>query len=365
MSAPDAARTADPLVGRVIQGRFAILQRVAAGGMGVVYKAEQRPLGRVVALKVLDTTQGSVDESFSARFSLEASSAAKLGHPNTIVVHDFGQTDDGLYFIAMEYLDGGSLSRRLKRRGPLSPSEAIHVGLQVAGSLANAHEQGLVHRDLKPGNVMLAPRAGDPLFVKVLDFGLVKMVGDQDNLGLTKAGVMMGSPRYMAPEQVKAEAIDHRADIYALGVMLYHMVAGAPPFLGNAFEVMQAQVRAPAPPLRQTWPGCPAGPRLEALITRCLEKEPAARFGSMHEVMAALRECEPEARASAAGAWPAPDAATSGVPVDSSVFRLELGHLELGHLELGHLGLGHLELGHLGLGHLGLGHLELGHSAVG
>src|SRR5690606_38251649 len=173
----------------------------AAGGMGVVFKAEQIPLGRVVALKVLESKQSpTVDESFGRRFFLEASAAAKLAHPNTIVVHDYGKTDEGLYFIAMEYLDGGCLGARLKEQGPLTPAQAIHVGLQVAGSLADAHGQGLVHRDLKPGNVMFAPRGGDPYFVKVLDFGLVKVLGqgEDENLALTRSGVMMGSPRYMA-----------------------------------------------------------------------------------------------------------------------------------------------------------------------
>ncbi len=304
MTAPEPAFD-DPLIGRVVQGRFLVLARLAAGGMGVVYKAEQQPLGRVIALKILESKQNaSVDASFSRRFFLEASAAAKLAHPNTIVVHDYGKTEGGLYFIAMEHLDGGSLGDRLKKHGPLTPAQAIHVGMQVASSLADAHAQGLVHRDLKPGNVMFAPRAGDPFFVKVLDFGLVKVLGSEDeNVALTQSGVMMGSPRYMAPEQVKAQPVDHRADIYAFGAMLYHMVAGAPPFAaGSAFEAMHAHVNTPPPPLRATWPHCPAGPRLEAVIMRCLAKDPAQRFLSMNELMSALHACQSEAGALGAGA---------------------------------------------------------------
>jgi len=295
VSAEQAENSEDTFVGRVVQDRFRVVRRLAAGGMGVVYEAEQVPLGRKVALKLLEIQKGpSVsDQSFRERFFLEASAAAKLAHPNTIVVHDYGKTDDGLYFIAMEYLNGGTLSQRLKDEGPLPPQAAIHVGLQVASSLRDAHEQGLVHRDLKPGNVMFAPRGGDPLFVKVLDFGLVKVVsGDEkDRLQLTQSGVMMGSPRYMAPEQVKAAPCDGRTDIYSFGAVLYHALCGAPPFhVGSTFEAMQAHVYQPPPPFHQTWAGCPAGPMLERVVLKCLEKEPDFRYQSMDEVMAALRE---------------------------------------------------------------------------
>lgn len=301
-----APESEDGLIGRVIEGRYAILERLAAGGMGVVYKAEQRPLGRVVALKILEIQKTpNASASFGQRFFLEASAAAKLAHPNTIVVHDYGKTDDGLYFIAMEHLDGGTLNKRLRKLGPLSPAEAIHVGLQVVSSLRDAHAQGLVHRDLKPGNVMFAPRGGDPLFVKVLDFGLVKVLGEGgENLGLTQSGVMMGSPRYMAPEQVKAAPVDARTDIYAFGAVLYHMLTGAPPFAaGSAYEAMNAHVNTPPPPLRSSRPDCTAGPLLEAVVMRCLEKDPAARFQSMDEVMGGLRGCEAEAGASNSGSY--------------------------------------------------------------
>jgi serine/threonine-protein kinase len=293
----------DPFVGRVIEGRFEVKRRLAAGGMGVVYEAIQQPLGRVVAFKILENKGSAQDENFSKRFFLEASAAARLAHPNTIVVHDYGKSGDGLFFIAMEYLDGGTLGDRLRKQGPLTPSEAIHVGLQIVSSLRDAHAQGLVHRDLKPGNVMFAPRGGDPSFVKVLDFGLVKMVNEGQDLALTQSGVMMGSPRYMAPEQVKAQQIDARTDIYSFGAVLYHMLTGAPPFhAGSAFEAMNHHVYTPPPPLRATWPGCTAGAHLEAVVMRCLEKEPASRFQGMDEIIVALKGCEAEAGSVESGA---------------------------------------------------------------
>ncbi len=286
-----AEQNEDPIVGRVVQGRFKVLRRLAAGGMGVVYEAEQQPLGRKVALKILELSKLPHDSSFKERFFLEANAAAKLAHPNTIVVHDYGSTEDGLYFIAMEYLDGGTLGERMKETGPLPPDEAIHVGMQIASSLRCAHEQGLVHRDMKPGNVMFAPRGGDPNFVKVLDFGLVKVLDEgKENLQLTQSGVMMGSPRYMAPEQVKAQPCDARTDIYSFGAVMYHLLTGAPPFhAGSVFEAMQHHLYTPAPPMRTTWPSCPVGPALEALVLRCLEKEPAHRPQSMDAVMDGLR----------------------------------------------------------------------------
>lgn len=301
MTAPsDVALDEDTLVGRVVEGRFHVLERLAAGGMGVVYKAEQQPLGRLVALKILELQNGAIDESFSQRFFLEASAAAKLAHPNTIVVHDYGKTSDDLYFIAMEYLDGGTLSARLKKQGPLLPPEAIHVAMQIASSLRDAHQQGLVHRDLKPGNVMFTPRGGDPLFIKVLDFGLVKMVGEGQNLNLTQSGVMMGSPRYMSPEQVKSQAVDARTDIYSFGAVLFHAITGRPPFVsGSAFEAMNHHVYTAAPSLHDAWAHCPAGPQLDAVVRKCLEKDPANRFQTMDDVMGALRACAGEAGASA------------------------------------------------------------------
>ena len=192
---PSARPEDDALVGRTLAGRYRIEARLAAGGMGVVYRAEQQPLGRAVALKVLKPPgDRAMKHQFTDRFLREAASMAQLQHPNTVVIHDYGQDGDVLYF-TMEYLAGETLTQRIRRMGPMEPEDAIHVGVQIASSLGDAHATGLVHRDLKPGNVMLLERGGDRLFVKVLDFGLVKLVGGEAQRQLTQSGIILGSPR--------------------------------------------------------------------------------------------------------------------------------------------------------------------------
>lgn len=294
-SSPQTPRSAeaDTLLGTLVGGRFKIERRLAAGGMGVVYRAEQVPLGRSVAVKVLKQPPNpDLDESFSKRFLLEAAAVANLHHPHTIVVHDYGRDGELLYF-AMEYLEGQTLTEKVTERGPMLPADAIHVALQVASSLQDAHAQGLVHRDLKPSNVMLTHRSGDPLFVKVLDFGLVKMVSsheiDKKNR-LTQSGIMLGSPRYMAPEQVRGSDVDHRADIYAFGAMLCFMLTGKPPFPdGSQFEAMRAHVYQAPPKLRELFPECRASQRLEEIVLKCLQKKPDERFAWLGQIVEALK----------------------------------------------------------------------------
>ena len=289
---------ASSLVGRVIQDRFRILQRIASGGMGAVYLAEQLPLGRKVALKVLEIAAENIGgrAQFQERFLLEAAAVAKLSHPNTIVLYDYGRTEDGLFYYAMELIEGTTLSKLISARRSLDPGLAVHVAAQICGSLREAHELGLVHRDLKPGNVMLTRRGDDEHYVKVLDFGLVKVIGDSDGGSeLTRSGIVMGSPRYMAPEQVESRAVDHRADIYAFGALLYHMLAGQPPFLyPSQFETLRAQVDEAPPPLEAKNPWCQAGPELRALMYQCLEKKPDRRPQSMAEVAQRLKACAME-----------------------------------------------------------------------
>lgn len=296
---PEANPGAGP--GTLVGGRFRIEKKLAAGGMGVVYRAVQEPLGRPVALKVLRKPQDArMDETYSQRFLLEAAVVANLNHPNTVVVHDYGN-DGGLLYFAMEYVDGLTLSERVKKHGPLSPEEGVHVAKQIVSSLIDAHAAGLVHRDLKPGNVMLLTRSGDPLFVKVLDFGLVKLAGgtDEQKKKLTQSGILMGSPRYMAPEQVRGTDVDGRTDIYSLGALLCFMLTGKPPFAaGSQFEAMRAHVHTPAPSLKDLAPDIQASPGLESLVSQCLAKEPEARFQSMSEVLTELDRLNTEARVS-------------------------------------------------------------------
>ena len=279
----------DPLIDQLVGDRYRVIERVAAGGMGIVYRAEQIPLGRSVAVKVLKAPSSEAAERFRKRFLREAETLAKLNHPNTIVVHDYGEFHGDVY-MAMEFLDGRTLSRELIENGPMDPFAAVHVAYQIAASLSDAHAQGLVHRDLKPGNVMLTARGGDPNFVKVLDFGLVKDVtGEGDGTGLTQSGVMLGSPRYMSPEQVRGTEIDHRADIYSFGILLFTCLVGKPPFGGKSkFDVMRAHVYNDPPPLKEMWAGCTADAELEAVIMRCLKKESEERYQTMEDVIQEL-----------------------------------------------------------------------------
>jgi serine/threonine-protein kinase len=285
----------DPLIGKVLSGRFEIVAPLGVGGMGRVYKAMQRPLDRMVALKVLNPRyDGSKDPGFEKRFFLEASMTAKLKHPNTITVHDYGRTDDGIFYIAMEYVEGETLQQALTH-GPFSWPRALAVGAQIARSLREAHKLGLVHRDLKPANIMLLTEGTGGDVVKVLDFGLVKSFmaerphagHESNNTEITQAGVLLGSPMYMAPEQARNEA-DQRTDLYALGVLLFQCMAGRPPFLGKeSIDVIVKHIREKPPELRSLVPEVPL--EVNALVMKCLEKEPAARFQSMDELLEAMR----------------------------------------------------------------------------
>src|SRR3954470_24336004 len=267
----------DPLVGQVLDGRFKVVEPIGTGGMGKVYRAVQQPLNRAVALKVLDYNYGAGrDEAFRQRFLVEAALTAKLSHPNTITVIDYGCTPSGIFYIAMEYLDGRTLDQVVADDGPLPWRRALHIGQQVARSLREAHNLGVVHRDLKPGNVMLLHADDDTDQVKVLDFGLVKsfVVGQElEGRAITQQGMLMGSPPYMAPEQGAKNHADPRSDIYSLGTVLYEALSGAPPFIGKgAMEVILKHVSAPVPPMKVP-PTLEAVPReIEALVSRCLAK---------------------------------------------------------------------------------------------
>lgn len=286
----------DPLIGKVLSGRFEIVSPIGVGGMGRVYRAVQRPLDRIVALKVLNPRyDGSKDPGFEKRFFLEASMTAKLKHPNTITVHDYGRTDDGIYYIAMEYAEGDTLQQILQQ-GPLTWPRALFIAAQIARSLREAHKLGLVHRDLKPANIILMNEGSSGDIVKVLDFGLVKSFMTEVSLDpsvpgteteITQAGVLLGSPMYMAPEQARNEA-DPRTDIYALGVLMFQCIAGRTPFLGKeSIDIIVKHIREAPPELRTLVPEVPF--EVNTLIMKCLEKTPDARFQNMDELLEAMR----------------------------------------------------------------------------
>jgi len=307
---PGPSDVVDPLWRRVLNDRFTILEPIGSGGMGKVYKAVQAPLDRVVALKVLNPQfANGKDPEFRKRFFLEASLTSRLRHPNTITVIDYGQTPDGIFYIAMEYLEGQTLSQLLAKSGPLRWTRCLNISQQICRSLREAHKLGLIHRDLKPANVMLISEDHETDLVKVLDFGLVKSFASEpdkratatapsaaegsangsSNPEVTDTGVFLGSPQYMAPEQARHRS-DQRSDIYSLGATCYHMLAGRPPFWAkDSVAVIFKHINEPVPPLRSVRGDLDVPAELEAVVMKCLEKQPAHRFQSMDELLEALR----------------------------------------------------------------------------
>ncbi len=291
-----ASRPDDPegLVGTVVHGKYRITDVLGAGGMGRIYRAEQMPLGRPVALKVLHQELDAKKDKgdFQKRFLLEAATCAKLTHPNIVVVYDYGRLDEvsprEAYFMAMEFVEGETLHEALAAEGVFAPPRAMRIAREIARGLREAHRQGAVHRDLKPSNVMLT-QGGEGEGVKVLDFGLVKLIRDDSEV-MTREDVFIGSPRYMAPEQIHRAPVDGRADLYALGIILYQMLTGHVPFEGeNPVQTLMGHVSEPVPPLRPP-PGTELPPGLEAVVMRCLEKDPDRRFPNADTLIHALQD---------------------------------------------------------------------------
>ncbi|MEZ4409440.1 MAG: serine/threonine-protein kinase [Polyangiales bacterium] len=275
------AASHDALLGETLAGRYTVVGRLGSGGMGTVYRAEQAPIGREVALKVLRRELGRDPETV-ARFHREAKALSHLRHPNTVAILDFGQTDDGLLYLAMERLEGEMLSTRLKRVGALDVDAALRVAMGVLRSLDEAHAAGIIHRDLKPDNIFLARvhgRPDDDEVVKVVDFGIAKFRQREDPAGLdaisTQEGTVFGTPRYMSPEQAQGRPLDGRSDLYAVGVLLFHMITGEPPFTeDDAVVVMAHHIRTSPPRLRESVAQV-LPPSLDALVASAMAKRPS------------------------------------------------------------------------------------------
>lgn len=284
-------------------GQYELDRELGRGGMGVVYLGRHAMLQRPAAVKFLDAEK--TNERSIARFEREVQQTSRLTHPNTIAIYDYGRSPEGVFYYAMEYLEGVELSDLVHRFGPLPDERVAHILVQIAGSLAEAHDIGLVHRDIKPANVMLTFRGGIADFVKVLDFGLVKVVDDANEPTLTQAGMITGTPLYMAPESIRErEHVDGRSDLYALGALGYCLLTGGPPFeKGTALEILRQHLDAePQPPSARL--GRTVDRDLESILLSCLAKSPKDRPATARDLLHQLEQCE------CVGKWTQRDALT-------------------------------------------------------
>ena len=270
-------------------GQYTLEEKIGEGGMGTVYKASHAMLRRPTAIKLLPPEKAGEDNI--RRFEREVQLTATLSHPSTIAIYDYGRTPAGVFYYAMEYLEGLNLEELVGQDGPQAPSRVVHILTQVAEALTEAHEAGLIHRDIKPANVILCERGGRPDVAKVVDFGLVKSVvggGDGATMRLTSDNVLTGTPLYMSPEAIKGtEFVDGRSDLYALG---YFLLTGHPVFESeHLVEVIGHHLHTPPPSPSASGPSVPAD--LEAALMRCLAKDPAARFATARDLAHALHGC--------------------------------------------------------------------------
>ena len=275
----------DPLLGTILDGKFFVEERIGRGGMAVVYRARHLKTDAPMALKVLSSLLVE-DLTAVRRFYKEARLAATLLHPNTVRVFDFGSTEGGACYMAMEYLQGRTLGQSFSRIRPMDENRLVHIGAQALRSLGEAHEKGLVHRDLKPENIFLIDHYGVPDFVKVLDFGIAKAIRDHRE-SLTETGSLVGTPKYMSPEQSQGENLDGRSDLYSLGVIMYEMLCGKPPFeQETAVNLLMSHVHDTPQPIQELCPK--ANPDICGIIMSLLNKRPSERPESAAAVLSQL-----------------------------------------------------------------------------
>lgn len=311
-SGPEAppALTLEPptvAIGEVLAGRYRVLQQIGKGGMGEVFLAEHLDIGRKVAIKVLGARLHDSPD-IARRFLQEARTASLVRHPNIVDITDFGHTQAGVPFFVMELLAGKDLKTALRGSARFTWSRARDITLEICATLTAAHQQGVIHRDLKPDNVFLTDKDGKEQ-IKLLDFGIAKVTSPDGGHETTQLGMMVGTPEYMSPEHAQNLPLDARADIYATGVLLYRMLVGRIPFTGVAVVVLARHIQeAPVPP-RQAAPDIELSARQEAVVLRCLAKNPDDRFQSADELATALRAAdEPDAPLPPPAAVPSPRA---------------------------------------------------------
>jgi eukaryotic-like serine/threonine-protein kinase len=288
-SAPAAGAAGDQLIGRTIDGRYQVLELLGEGGMGIVYRCRRRIFENEVAVKIL-RSDFAKDAEAVERFVTEAKAASSIGHPHIVSVLDFGELADGSVYFAMEYLQGKTLGELIESGELRGNARMVSIARQVAEGLNAAHEIGIVHRDLKPENILVIQKDGGD-FVKILDFGIAKVAGAQNKI--TRAGAIFGTPHYMSPEQCRGSAVEARSDIYALGVIMYELATGRPPFeADNPLGILSQHLNIRPVPPSEVDGVVPLPAGLEPLIIACLAKEPRDRPASMSDIAAALVEVE-------------------------------------------------------------------------
>lgn len=283
----------DAFIGKVLAGRYQVESLLGTGGMGVVYKAWQENLKRRVAVKVL-RQQFLEDQTSVKRFQQEAIAASRLAHPNIVTLHDFGSTEDGYIYMVMDIINGKSLAQEMRERRTIGVERTIKIATQVCDALEHAHRNGIVHRDLKPGNIMLveSPEGGD--YVKLVDFGIAKVLEKDEDQELTQKGDVFGSPLYMSPEQCLGHDLDGRSDIYSLATVMYECLTGCVPHKGrNAIETIDKQIHQAPASFADVRPDIYIPERLEAVVMKALAKSPAARQQTMKELASELQASVP------------------------------------------------------------------------